>query len=160
MGPLRLAFLWLLALAIACLDFRLRRVPNRLILFGLAAGLIPAACRGWGALAASLAGFALGFVLLLPAFALGMVGGGDVKSLAVLGLYVGPGTLWVSFLVGAAAGGVVATVMLVTSRLAAAWRRRLSAADPPAHTARREPSLPYAGMLAICVAMVATLPLL
>ena len=83
-----------LLLMVACaavIDARTRRIPNWLCLMVLLAG-VGEAVQGdlpltWGA---SLAGFGVGFVLLFPAFALGAMGGGDVKLLAAIGAWTGP----------------------------------------------------------------------
>jgi Flp pilus assembly protein protease CpaA len=152
MGPIRLSFLWLFAVAAAYLDLRYRKVPNWLILCALSGGVIISSGGGWSDLRYSLCGFILGLLLLLPAFVLHMVGGGDVKSLAVIGLLVGPHLLWVSFLVGAAVGGMLALVIL-----AARYRPRIRRS--PVGERRLIPqkvgalTLPYAGILSVCAAI-------
>lgn len=151
MGPIKLSFLWLFAAIAAYEDLRYRKVPNWLILCASAGGVIICACGGWTDLRNGLTGFFLGLVLLLPAFTLQMVGGGDVKSLAVIGLFTGPELLWVSFLRGAAAGGLLALPLLAARRLrrpegSTGGRPRISPARAGVWT------LPYAGILALCAA--------
>lgn len=96
----------------------------------------------------------MGLMLLLPAFILHMVGGGDVKSLAVIGMFVGPHLLWVSFLLGAAVGGMLALVILAAQywprigRLSRGGRRPM----PPRAGSW---TLPYAGILSVCAAFYA-----
>src|SRR5687767_2077545 len=89
-AALTLAAVAAVTLALAT-DLRARRIPNWLTggsaLVGLLAGF-------WlhgppGGLSA-LTGGLLGFALLLPFYALGGVGAGDVKLLAALGTLIGP----------------------------------------------------------------------
>ena len=89
MWTAKLIFLWLFAAAAAYSDLRYRRVPNPLIAVAAAGGFVLAAAGGRDSLCTGLSGMALGFLLLFPAFLLHMVGGGDVKSLSVIGLVAG-----------------------------------------------------------------------
>lgn len=88
----------------AVTDARMHRVPNYLTvptaLLGLAYHTL--APGGWGPLM-SLAGFAVGFSLLLLPWVLGGSGMGDVKLLAGLGAWLGPWWVLIAF---AASGGV------------------------------------------------------
>lgn len=75
----------------AVIDWRSRRLPNWLNLVILVAGVGLSAQGATGiGLGAALAGAAIGFVLLFPAFALGALGGGDVKLLTAVGAWTGP----------------------------------------------------------------------
>jgi prepilin peptidase CpaA len=145
-----LIFLWAFAAAVAYSDLRYRRVSNRFILAAMAAALALAACGGWDTLRCGFAGLFLGFLLLLPAFILRMVGGGDVKSLAVIGLIAGPGLLWTSFLCGAAAGGLAAVALIAARRLR---RANGGAGGMPARAG--SPTLPYAAILSLSAAICA-----
>lgn len=88
-----LAYLPLIVLmAIAArIDWKSRRLPNALNLLILIAG-IGMAARGElpVGIGMSLAGAATGFALLLPAFAINALGGGDVKLLTAVGAWTGP----------------------------------------------------------------------
>jgi prepilin peptidase CpaA len=151
-GTVRLVILFLFAAAAAYVDLRHRRVPNRLVATAAACGVILAACGGLCSLRCAACGLLLGFALLFPAFILGMVGGGDVKSLAVLGLLTGPGLLWVSFLRGAAAGGLAAVVLLAVRR-----RRRKGREQNESYIKASAWTLPYAGILSLSAALSALL---
>ncbi|MBI2383575.1 MAG: prepilin peptidase [Gammaproteobacteria bacterium] len=104
------------ALAVAGTDFVRRRIPNLL----LAAVLLPAAValvvNGRGLLDAepvtSLLGLAGGLLLLLPAYAAGWLGAGDVKLGAGLGLLLGAAGLLVCLLVAAAVLGGLSALRL------------------------------------------------
>ena len=98
-------------------DVRERRIPNAVVLscaiVGVALqGLLPSAAG----LSSSLLGFVLGLAVLLPLFALGKFGAGDVKLLAALGALRGFSFIWRATLLGALAGGVMAVVQMSMKR--------------------------------------------
>ena len=98
---------------IACFtDLRSRRISNRLVITGLAAGCFLNTLRGgWTSLGWSVAGALLGLAIFLPFFALGGMGAGDVKLLACLGSILGPRDLLAVALVGALVGGLMALMV-------------------------------------------------
>ena len=98
---------------IACVfDVRTRRIPNALSLSAAAAGLLyHAATSGVTGVQLAGAGWLLGLLLLLPYFALGGMGGGDVKLMAALGAWLGPWeTFWLAMYAGIAGGVLGLTV--------------------------------------------------
>jgi len=108
----------LLAAAVAC-DIRSRRIPNRLVGLGMAAGLTLHATVTPGAglfnmpfgglgLLLALGGLALGLLLLLPMYALGALGAGDVKLMAMIGAFLGPQEMLGVTLFSLVAGGALA----------------------------------------------------
>jgi prepilin peptidase CpaA len=103
-----LPLLGLMAYA-AAVDWRTRRLPNTLNLLILLVGLGFAVqgLTGQG-LGRALGGAAVGFVLLFPAFALGALGGGDVKLLTAVGAWTGPVGVIVVLVLTTLAGSVVA----------------------------------------------------
>ncbi len=95
-------------LILSCIwDLKYRKIPNFLTFVLAAGGFVLSSLQGGlnGALL-SLAGLFLGLMLLYFPFALGGMGGGDVKLLAALGACLGPSQLIFVFLGSAAAGGV------------------------------------------------------
>ena len=109
----------------AAIDLRTGRIPNPLTATVAAAGLGLAAFGLTGhSIAGAACGAAVGFALMLPGHLLGGTGAGDVKLLAALGTWLGPGGVLMAFLYSAIAGGVLAAAH-------AASRRR--------HTTRRHP---------------------
>lgn len=110
-------FLGLLALA-AVSDLREYRIPNTLTL--AIAALYPAQVLTPG-IGADVMGSAILAVAVLAAgtglFALGLVGGGDVKLLAAVSLWVGPAAFPLFLIVMALAGGAIALVQLSNWRL-------------------------------------------
>jgi prepilin peptidase CpaA len=103
------------AIAAVC-DLRTGRIPNALTLGALLAGLAFSAVdgAGWGLLT-SLAGCAVGLAVLLPIFAFGGMGGGDVKLLAALGAWLGPLGALRAALAASLAGGVLALMVAVST---------------------------------------------
>jgi prepilin peptidase CpaA len=91
-------------------DVRERRIPNRLSALGLVGALLVAAAAGGAALTAALGGLALGAGALLVPFALGAVGGGDVKFAAVASAWLGPRLALNALLLGMALGLLAALV--------------------------------------------------
>src|SRR4029079_5699798 len=86
---------------------------------GIGVGLAASGASGVS-LGASVAGFLVGLVLMLPGHALGATGSGDVKFMAAVGAIVGPGLVVSAFLFTAIAGGVLAlAVALRRKRLGA-----------------------------------------
>jgi prepilin peptidase CpaA len=89
-------------------DVRSRRIPN-LLTFGaaLAALTYAAVHGGWTGVGTSAAGWFAGAALFFPFFALGGMGAGDVKLLAAVGAWLGPGdSVWVAMF-AAMTGGVL-----------------------------------------------------
>lgn len=104
----------LVAAPAAWCDVRERRVPNAVTMGGLLLGLALAGIMaGLAGLAAAAVGAALGLLVGLPVFLLGGLGGGDVKLLAAVGAFLGPGRLPLALLAIALTGGIMAAVEVV-----------------------------------------------
>lgn len=129
MTTLPLLLLFALLGAAVWHDVRARRIPNAIVFPGMLAAfalhaLLPAGQGLFGAqpgglsLLQSLGGWGLGLALLLPMYAMRLMGAGDVKLLAMVGAFVGAGQILTVGLVTLVAGGVLALVF-------AAWQRSL-----------------------------------
>jgi prepilin peptidase CpaA len=70
----------------------------------------------WEGLLYSLAGTAVGLALLLPAYAVGGMGAGDVKLLAGVGAWVWSTDTLYAFAASAIIGGVIAVVMVLLKK--------------------------------------------
>ena len=105
----------------AAIDLRTGRIPN--LLTGPAAGLAILLSLMHGveqSVTSALLGLVLGGALMLPGYIWGGTGGGDVKLLAAVGAFLGPGLVARTFLYSAVAGGVLAIgVALSRGRLGA-----------------------------------------
>lgn len=98
----------------AVVDYRTKKIPNWLTVPAAAIGLLyhTEMPTGYGPLWA-LAGFAIGFGLLLLPWLLGGGGMGDVKMLAALGMLLGPLGILIAFGMGTmlAAFGMIAALI-------------------------------------------------
>lgn len=129
-----LAALLLWAALVALSDWRHRRIPNALLL----AVLLPAGalCVWWGsgplgasALASGI-GFVAAFAITLPGYLVRLLGAGDVKLAATLGLLLGVPALWPALLIAALLLGTMAVLVRRSKRRDDAPPRRLPAAVP------------------------------
>lgn len=107
----------LLCIVAAIFDIRLRKIPNWLVLAGLASGLVlNAMLAGLSGLGSSLLGLGLALLVYVPLFVLRAMGGGDVKLMAALGSLCGPHNWLVMFVFASIAGGIFAILVVL-------WRR-------------------------------------
>lgn len=110
-----------IVLVAAFVDLHDRIIPNELVLFGLGAGLLllllaPYPEKSWlQALGGAAAGFAFFFALavLVP----GGMGMGDVKLVAVMGLFMGFPWLVMGLLIAFLLGGLFSAAVLITKRV-------------------------------------------
>ncbi|HXD07587.1 MAG TPA: prepilin peptidase [Burkholderiaceae bacterium] len=160
-------------LAAVISDVRTRRIPNLLVAAGMLAGLalqvLAPHSEGlfafwWGGLglAQALLGLLAGLAIFMPLHLIRVVGAGDVKLLAMAGVWLGPKMLPGAVLLTLLAGGVMALVamlashstrqvlanvrVMLTSALIDVQLGRPAALDAPAPGAIR---LPYALAIAI-----------
>jgi prepilin peptidase CpaA len=109
----------LIGLAACVTDVRSRRIPN-VLTFGsaFAALIFHTVTAGSSGLLTALAGWGLGIAFFFPPFALGGMGGGDVKLLGALGAWLGPGlAMWVALYAGLAGGVLALAAALATGYL-------------------------------------------
>lgn len=156
---LKVAFLlWLLLVVVY--DFRMRRVPNWLVVAG--AGLaITALGLGAGPLGhdwrAALFGAGAGFGFLLLFYATGLMGAGDVKFASALGLWVGLPALAPIWIGASLIAGIHSVLWLALRRWPFFPRLALMLAGPsraaePGTSTRRIRVIPYAAYLALVAA--------
>jgi prepilin peptidase CpaA len=111
---------WLLSVVLvgaAVIDGWMLKVPNWITFPLVLSGWVySTATFGWEGLVWSLLGTGVGLTLLLPAYAIGGMGAGDVKLLAGVGAWVwGTHTLY-AFCVSAMVGGLIAVAMVLVRR--------------------------------------------
>ena len=159
------AFLVVWAAVAALYDWRQRRLPNFLTLGALSVGAVYALIYGaplGGAWYWNYAAAAVGLVVLLPVYAIGVMGAGDVKFFAAMGMLGGPTILLPTLLVASLIVGAHAFLTLALRLPAAVYvteslRRHLRL--PPVGPERR---LPFGVGLAagFVAAVLGWLPLL
>ena len=151
----------------AVIDGLKLKVPNWLTFPMVISGWIYSSMfspfAGWEGLMYSVTGTVVGLALLLPAYAIGGMGAGDVKLLAGIGAWVWGTATLCAFAASAIVGGIIAVLMVVVRR---GWSKHqsqfwmicneiLSVKDPEklaAIAAERKPSmmlLPYGIPIAI-----------
>lgn len=101
----------------AVIDGLQLKVPNWITFPMIISGWVYSATLspypGWEGLAYSLIGTVVGLALLLPAYAIGGMGAGDVKLMAGIGAWVWGTTTALSFGVSAIVGGLIAIGMVL-----------------------------------------------
>lgn len=108
---------WLVTVTLvvaAVIDGWKLKVPNWITFPMILSGWIFGAAMGsWEGLGLSILGTVVGLALLLPAYAIGGMGAGDVKLLAGVGAWVGASVTFYAFCVSAILGGIIAVGMVV-----------------------------------------------
>lgn len=105
--------LGLLVIAVAS-DLRCHRIPNFLVVLGLALGLAGQVYAGGiSGLGDGALGILIGFGVFLPLYALGGMAAGDVKLMAVVGSFMTPHfALWAAFF-SLIAGGLCGLLLVL-----------------------------------------------
>lgn len=108
------------AIAVSVSDIRERRVPNWLVGLGIACACVSLLLVRDAAaptLVQGLLGALLAFIVFLPLYTFGAMGAADVKVFAVIGLWLGAGTLVPVWLWASAAAGIHAVYAIARARL-------------------------------------------
>jgi prepilin peptidase CpaA len=117
--------LLLLMVSIAAVnDLATRRIPNRLLLAGLAGALLLhlVSAEPGATLLSALGGMLLGLAIFLPFYLVHGMAAGDVKMMAVVGFFTGPTEAFQIAIFTWCAGGVMALLLiLLHSRLRQAF---------------------------------------
>lgn len=115
---------WLVTVTLvvaAVIDGWKLKVPNLITFPMIASGWIySGVVYGWEGLGYSLIGTAVGLALLLPAYAIGGMGAGDVKLLAGVGAWVWGTVTFYAFCLSAVFGGLIAVAMVLHRK---GWRK-------------------------------------
>ena len=113
--PLALAGL-IVALMLALItDIRSHKIPNWLTYPTIfLAILLYFDVDGLRGLLFSAEGLGLGLILLMPLYMLGGMAAGDVKLMGIVGAALGPGHLFYAFLCTGIAGGIYASILLLS----------------------------------------------
>ena len=100
----------------AVADWRTYRIPNWLTMGGAMLGLVLSGFAPEIGVLNALGGLGLGLVLLLPLWALRVLGAGDVKLMAMVGAFVGVPQILGALVFSLIAGGVAAAGFALSRR--------------------------------------------
>lgn len=119
--PIQMIFINVLAVLVLCValytDLRYHKIPNKLTLPAIVGGLLLSTIfSGFEGLLFSLKGLALGIGVFLIPFAMGGLGGGDVKLMGAIGALKGWSFALHAALFTALWGGVIALLAIIICR--------------------------------------------
>jgi prepilin peptidase CpaA len=119
----RTGVLFALLLAAAVIDLRIYKIPNWLTLGGMAFALVYSLfvpfSRDLG-ITWAMGGLLLGFFVMLPMYAMGVMGAGDVKLMAMVGAFLGLTDTLFALIFAMIAGGVAAVLVALLRK--SMWR--------------------------------------
>jgi len=103
-----LGFLFAVLLIAVFKDLKERRVPNLLLVIGGVGALTTSLLMQSIPIQTLLAGGVVGVLVFLPFYAMSAMGAGDIKLMAIVGMYLGVKGVLISALFAALAGGLLA----------------------------------------------------
>jgi prepilin peptidase CpaA len=121
----------LLLVVASVFDYRTRRIPNWLVLSGVLYGVVYNAVlppTPHDNVLFPFLGLALGLLLFLPLYLLRAMGAGDVKLLAMVGAFLGPGDTFHAALATMIVGGVLAILLVLIKGKALLMLQNLASA--------------------------------
>jgi prepilin peptidase CpaA len=123
----RTGILILLLTVAAIADYRFQRIPNWLVFSGALFGLIynTVLTSANTTVLFPFAGLGLGLLLFLPLYLIRAMGAGDVKLLAMVGAFLGPGDTFLAALATMIVGGVLSIVFVLVRGTAQRMFRNL-----------------------------------
>lgn len=121
LAPVATLILLALLVLAAGFDIAQRKVPNTLILVGITTALSLSTLSGWPAISGAVIGSLAALVILLPVYASGMMGAGDVKLISMVGGFLGPHHFLFALLCIFVAGGALSILYL--------WHQRFKASS-------------------------------
>ena len=125
----RTGILVLILITASVSDSRTRRIPNWLVVSGALYGVIYNTVlppTPHDNILFPLVGLGLGLLLFLPLYRIRAMGAGDVKLMAMVGAFLGPGDTFYAALATVILGGVFATIFVVARGKALVMFRNLT----------------------------------
>ena len=114
MDPFVVIFLSIVLTVAAVTDVRKQRIPNLITFPAMVVGVgYHGLTQGMDGLLFGLGGLALGLGVMIVPHLMGLMGAGDVKLMAVVGVALGPTGVLVAFVFTSLFGGLYALIMLV-----------------------------------------------
>jgi len=112
--PILLIMFVIILITAAVVDYRTQKIPNILNGVALLAALITwTLLEGWSGFLFSFKGFWVGLSTLIIPYALGAMGGGDVKLMGVVGAFLGIQGVLNAFVLTSLCGGLYAVGLIV-----------------------------------------------
>lgn len=110
-------FVCIVLIVAAYIDGKELRVPNWITFPMVLSGLVYSTVAGDG-FVAGLWGMTVGLLTLLPLYAVGGMGAGDVKLMAGIGAWLGAMVTWYAFVATVVVGAIMAIIMVLMRK---AW---------------------------------------
>jgi len=130
-------------------DLRKRKIYNKVTApMWLAGWLYQAAFYGWQGIQIGVAGFACGFGILFAMWMFGAAGGGDVKLMGALGVWLGADSILKVALISLAIVAVVMCARTICGVVSRKHRPDGEMADGPEVNRHRKQSMGYAAPVA------------
>lgn len=145
-------------LAIATLvDYRSHKLPN-VLTFGSAvfALVLQGSMNGWDGLVTATAGWIACLLCFLPFYALRGMAAGDVKLMAAVGAFIGPGPGLAAAIFSLLAGGLISVISIATVCGATAFSGGNWRSDAFRVALKRR--IPYAGAIAAGTSFLLLVP--
>ena len=96
--------------AMCFMDLKSNSISNGVMLLALSISVGLSLFNGLDGITLMLSGLLVGFLLFIPPFAFGHVGGADVKAFAIIGSYIGVNLIISAFLFTLIAGGLYSLI--------------------------------------------------
>jgi len=147
-GASSIILLLFLSIAVAT-DVVQHRISNLLIVMMLSCGLVLAAgLLQMAGFVAALQGALVGFLILIPFYAIGGMGAGDVKLLAAIGTFLGPWGVLVAGILALGLGGILGLGVILWRNVARGPLPESLSVPPAQPGAESSLTLPYAVAIA------------
>lgn len=138
---------WLLLVCVAVFtitaaisDYRTRRIPNELSLIAFVLGVgFQAWHGGWAGVGEAAVAFAVGFGLFLVLWLIGGGGGGDVKLMGALSVWLGVSLIWQVALFSTVLVAIYSVFVSVTKNKSSRSEPSVSGGTPPLASRKKEP---------------------
>lgn len=114
---IKMLLLVILLIVAVIMDFYSFKIKNSLILLGLVLGTILRICdMGWTSILDGLLGMVVPVMILLPFFLFKVLGAGDIKLFAVIGMFYGTNFVLNSMLYSLFIAGLISIIYLFKSK--------------------------------------------